>query len=102
MISGLGLDDTDYPQLPQEEWKATKEKFAEVFLTKTQSEWANIFDGTDACVTPVLDLEKAHLHPQNEQVSKINAMVQLEFFAMRIIQKCLSCTRDTCNIAIYH
>lgn len=31
-----------------------KEKFEKIFLTKTQAEWTSIFDGSDACVTPVL------------------------------------------------
>jgi alpha-methylacyl-CoA racemase len=38
-----------------------KEYFAKMFKTKTRQEWEVIFDGTDACCTPVLtheDLEK--------------------------------------------
>ena len=31
-----------------------KERFAAVFQTKTRDEWTAIFDGTDACVAPVL------------------------------------------------
>jgi len=32
------------------------------FLTRSRDEWAEIFDGTDACVTPVLDYKEAAEH----------------------------------------
>ena len=35
------------------------------FASKTRNAWAKIFDGTDACVTPVLTYEEAPEHPQN-------------------------------------
>ena len=42
-----------------------KERFAAIFKTKTRDEWTAIFDGTDACVAPVLSPWEAHLHPHN-------------------------------------
>jgi alpha-methylacyl-CoA racemase len=33
------------------------------FATKTQAEWSEIFDGTDACVAPILPLSEAVNHP---------------------------------------
>ncbi len=33
------------------------------FLTRTQAEWAAVFDGTDACVAPVVSLAEAPRHP---------------------------------------
>jgi len=33
--------------------------------TKTRDEWAAIFEGTDACVAPVLSLGEAAQHPHN-------------------------------------
>lgn len=33
------------------------------FLSKTQAEWAEVFDGTDACVAPILPLSEAVEHP---------------------------------------
>lgn len=38
-----------------------------VFATKTRQEWEEIFAGTDACVTPVLDYEEAAAHPANAE-----------------------------------
>ena len=40
--------------------------FAGAFLTKTRDEWAEAFDGVDACVTPVLSPSEAPGHPHNQ------------------------------------
>ena len=42
-----------------------KDRFAELFRTKTRDEWAAILEGTDACAAPVLSLSEAHTHPHN-------------------------------------
>jgi alpha-methylacyl-CoA racemase len=34
-------------------WPALRDLFTLTFLGKTRKEWEDIFDGTDACVTPV-------------------------------------------------
>lgn len=44
---------------------ALKEKLAAIFLTKSRDEWAAIFEGTDACVAPILDWDEAPQHPHN-------------------------------------
>ena len=41
-------------------------KIQDVFKTKTRKEWSDIFDGSDACVTPVLELHEAPEHPHNK------------------------------------
>jgi alpha-methylacyl-CoA racemase len=35
-----------------------------LFATRTRDQWAALFEGTDCCVTPVLDWEEAARHPQ--------------------------------------
>ena len=35
----------------------------ETFLSRTQAEWSEVFDGTDACVAPILPLPEAVAHP---------------------------------------
>jgi len=66
LLKGLGIDAEGMPpQLDQSSWTKTKERFAEVFATKTRAEWCAVFDGTDACVAPVLNLGEAHEHPHN-------------------------------------
>ena len=44
-------------------WPAAKRRWAEVFATRTRDEWAEVFEGTDACVAPVLDWDEAARHP---------------------------------------
>ena len=36
----------------------------ELFRTRTRDEWAEVFSGTDACTSPVLDYQEAAHHPQ--------------------------------------
>ena len=43
-----------------------KKRFASLFLTKTRDEWRAIFDGSDACVSPVLSIPEAAEHPHNQ------------------------------------
>jgi alpha-methylacyl-CoA racemase len=65
------LDLTDDPTMPHQHdrsaWPATKERFAEIFKTKTRDEWCELLEGTDACFAPVLSLAEAPGHPHNEQ-----------------------------------
>jgi alpha-methylacyl-CoA racemase len=67
LIRGLGLEgDASFPpQMSRDQWPAMKARFAEIFKSKTRDEWSEIFDGTDACVVPVLSPWEAHLHPHN-------------------------------------
>ena len=66
LLDGLGLADESLPhQMSREEWPAMKERFTAIFKSKTRDEWTAIFDGTDACVAPVLSPWEAHEHPHN-------------------------------------
>ncbi|MBC7173893.1 MAG: CoA transferase, partial [Polyangiaceae bacterium] len=62
----LALDSSFGSQLDQARWPEQKEALAGMFLSKTRAEWCAIFDGTDACVAPVLSMEEAPRHPHNE------------------------------------
>ncbi|XP_006896861.1 PREDICTED: alpha-methylacyl-CoA racemase [Elephantulus edwardii] len=67
LLKGLGLNSAELPnQMNMADWPEIKKKFAAVFATKTKAEWCQIFDGTDACVTPVLSFEEVahHDHPR--------------------------------------
>jgi alpha-methylacyl-CoA racemase len=44
---------------------ASREEIAAVLKTRTRDAWARHFAGTDACVSPVLDLGEAPVHPHN-------------------------------------
>nr|XP_054756603.1 alpha-methylacyl-CoA racemase-like [Lytechinus pictus] len=67
-LEGIGLADDDDlpPQLSREDWPSMKQTFASIFATKTQSEWTQIFENSDACVTPVLTRDEASQHPHNK------------------------------------
>ncbi|NXJ80241.1 AMACR racemase, partial [Trogon melanurus] len=70
-LKGLGLDSDNQllNQLSFSEWPKMKKKIASVFAQKTQAEWCSIFDGTDACVTPVLSIDQVASHQHNKQRS---------------------------------
>ena len=44
-------------------WPALRASLRAVFATRTRAEWQSTFDGTDACVSPVLALAEAYEHP---------------------------------------
>jgi alpha-methylacyl-CoA racemase len=46
-------------------WPALRTILAETFATRTQAEWVELFDGTDACVAPVVPMHEAAQHPHN-------------------------------------
>lgn len=66
LISGLGLDESSLGnRLDPREWPRIGSVFSDVFVTRTREEWTEIFDGTDACVTPVLSMGEVAEHPHN-------------------------------------
>ena len=66
LLSKIGSDFDEFPQLIGPDSDDLKIKLANVFKTKTRDEWSEIFDGSDACVTPVLELNEAPEHPHNK------------------------------------
>jgi len=61
------LELTDLPgQLDLAQWDVLREAFTQRFKEKTQAEWCEIFDGTDACVAPILPLSEAAEHEHNK------------------------------------
>ena len=50
-------------QHDQARWPDLRERFAARFASRTHEEWTKIFDGTDACVAPVLTMSEAPGHP---------------------------------------
>jgi alpha-methylacyl-CoA racemase len=64
----LGLEGDDIPdQFDRGGWPKAKERFAEIFRTKTRDEWCRLFEGADACFTPVLAMGEAPSHPHNQE-----------------------------------
>jgi alpha-methylacyl-CoA racemase len=64
LLDKLGIDEPDLPfQLDPTGWDAWRKVIGEAFLTRPRDEWTAHFDGSDACVAPVLSPWEAHLHP---------------------------------------
>jgi alpha-methylacyl-CoA racemase len=59
-----GLDGPDDPaQYDFARWPELRARLTSTFATRTQAEWTHTFDGSDACVAPVLSLHEAPDHP---------------------------------------
>jgi len=68
LLTGLKLDPGTLPhQFDMGKWPDMIERFAEVFKTKTRDQWTAIFQGKDACVAPVLNLDEVGEHPHNKE-----------------------------------
>jgi crotonobetainyl-CoA:carnitine CoA-transferase CaiB-like acyl-CoA transferase len=65
---GLELDkDESLPhQFDTAQWPTLKQTFTKRFLSRTRDEWTRVFDGLDACVTPVLELPELMQHQHNK------------------------------------
>lgn len=62
-IGLLGIADTFPDRWDLARWDELRAAVTERFLTRTRAEWTEVFDGTDACVAPVLSLAEAPHHP---------------------------------------
>lgn len=66
LLARLDIDPSVLPaQMDSTGWPAAKKVLAEVFRTRTRDEWCAMLEGTDACVTPVLDPPEVEHHPHN-------------------------------------
>ncbi|MEO7784401.1 MAG: CaiB/BaiF CoA-transferase family protein [Terracoccus sp.] len=70
LVARLGLADPTGPAgapLPDRrdpsQWPRLRAVLAEVFRTRSRDEWAAVFEGSDACVAPVLTYRESAEHP---------------------------------------
>jgi len=64
LLDKLGIDPARYgEQNDRALWPAQRAMLAGRFLPRTRAQWTALFDGTDACVTPVLSMAEAPDHP---------------------------------------
>jgi alpha-methylacyl-CoA racemase len=61
----LESDEAFADQMNRAQWPIVKERLADLFRSRTRDEWCAVFDGTDACVVPVLTMSEAAAHPHN-------------------------------------
>ena len=59
----LGVRDVAPDRYDQANAETLRKLFTETFASRTQAEWTGLFEGTDACVAPVVKLSEAPEHP---------------------------------------
>jgi alpha-methylacyl-CoA racemase len=59
----LGVRDSAPDRYDPEQAGALRTLIAEAFASRTMAEWTAVFEGTDACVAPVVKLSEAPEHP---------------------------------------
>lgn len=66
LLRGLGLDPQAFARRwDPSVWPDLRARLEAAFAARPRDEWAELFAQTDACVTPVLDLDEAPAHPHN-------------------------------------
>ncbi|GAA3066607.1 CaiB/BaiF CoA transferase family protein [Streptosporangium carneum] len=65
MVSLMGLSDLP-DRDDRSQWPALRRRLAEAFGSRTRAEWEAVFEGSDACVSPVLEMTEAADHPHNK------------------------------------
>ena len=67
LVHGLELDAAALPDRDDpRNWPAVRREFANRFAGATRDHWAQLFEGTEACVTPVLSAAEAASHPHHQ------------------------------------
>jgi alpha-methylacyl-CoA racemase len=66
LLQRLRLDDLSVQaQHDRHQWPELRRRLAAAFARRPRDEWCAVFDGSDACVTPVLDWDEAPHHPHH-------------------------------------
>lgn len=64
LMKGLGFDASEFPgRMSRANWPAYSLRIAERVRERTLADWCALFEGTDACVAPVLAMSEAADHP---------------------------------------
>lgn len=65
LVDRLGLDPAVFTHMRDPAaWPELRAKLAALLATQPRDHWAALFEGSDACVSPVLDWNEAPQHPQ--------------------------------------
>jgi alpha-methylacyl-CoA racemase len=66
LLEKAGVDDPEFArQMDRTAWPSLRDKLAGIVARRTQAEWCDLLEGTDACFAPVLDMDEAPRHPHN-------------------------------------
>jgi alpha-methylacyl-CoA racemase len=64
LLQGLEIDPAELAgQYDLEGWPALRARLTAAFAARSRDDWAKVFEGTDACVTPVLAFGEVATHP---------------------------------------
>ncbi len=64
LLEKLGLAGEELPhQHDTRHWDALKQRFAEIFRSRTRDDWCRLMEGTDICFAPVLGFDEITRHP---------------------------------------
>jgi alpha-methylacyl-CoA racemase len=67
LLELCGIDDPQFEQVHDiDQWPEIKSKMAVLFRSRTRAEWCSLLESTDACFSPVLNLDEAPAHPHNQ------------------------------------
>ena len=66
MLDKLGLPAAEFPQADPAAWPALRERLTALFRTRPRAAWTALFEGSDACVAPVLKLSETPAHPHHQ------------------------------------
>jgi alpha-methylacyl-CoA racemase len=66
LMTRLGLAEHIPLQSQTERWGELRALLERTFASQSQAHWVKLFEGSDACVAPVLTLAEAMAHPHNE------------------------------------
>ncbi|MDB5971472.1 MAG: CoA transferase [Hydrocarboniphaga sp.] len=66
LFEGLGIaDEAKALMQARDDDPQIRARIAAIFAGRTREQWQQVFDGSDACVTPVLSIDEAADHPHN-------------------------------------
>jgi alpha-methylacyl-CoA racemase len=63
LLAALELSAEDAPQWDRARWPELKQRFAEIFRTRSRAHWTALLEHEDACATGVVALAEAPAHP---------------------------------------
>jgi alpha-methylacyl-CoA racemase len=63
LVTTLGVKETCPGQEAPDRYDEMRKIFTETFLQRTQAEWVELFEGTDACVAGIIPISQAAEHP---------------------------------------
>jgi alpha-methylacyl-CoA racemase len=62
-VTLLGIEGSEAERRDPSAWPALRDRIADAFAQRTRQEWSKVFEGTDACVAPILGFSEAVQHP---------------------------------------